>query len=206
MKLKYYLRALGIGIVVTTLILTISSTSKSEKLTDLQIIQKAQELGMVSTDDYNLVNEELDNAKTSIDDLQNQLDSVDNATQQDDQDNSTDISATDQNQVPETDQNQVAETDATTKNEEASSDDATTEEINTDDSVDKNTMLQFEITAGMGTGDVAELLEQKGIIDSASDFSSYIVNSGNTNNMQIGQYEVTNGDSYDTILSKIIGR
>lgn len=45
MKLKYYLRGLGIGIVVTAIIM--SFTGQPEKLSDAQIKMRALELGMV---------------------------------------------------------------------------------------------------------------------------------------------------------------
>lgn len=45
MKLKYYLRGVGIGIIVTAIILSV--TNQPEKLTDAQIKMRALELGMV---------------------------------------------------------------------------------------------------------------------------------------------------------------
>ena len=45
MKLKYYLRGLGIGIMVTTVIM--SFIRQPEELTDTQIKARARELGMV---------------------------------------------------------------------------------------------------------------------------------------------------------------
>ena len=45
MKLKYYLRGLGIGIILTTIILSIAFSDRN--LTDEQIIEKAKSLGMV---------------------------------------------------------------------------------------------------------------------------------------------------------------
>ncbi|GHU41059.1 hypothetical protein FACS1894111_02720 [Clostridia bacterium] len=49
MKLKYYLRGLGIGIICTSFILTIafSAQGKAPAMTDAQIITKAKELGLV---------------------------------------------------------------------------------------------------------------------------------------------------------------
>lgn len=47
MKLKYYLRGLGIGIIVTAVIMGVSSGGKQTEMTDAQIIAKAKELGMV---------------------------------------------------------------------------------------------------------------------------------------------------------------
>jgi len=59
---------------------------------------------------------------------------------------------------------------------------------------------------GMGSEAIAKLLEQKGIIENASDFNSYIVNSGNENSLQTGEYEVSTSDDYDSIMKKITGK
>ena len=48
MKLKYYLRGLGIGIICTAIIMGIAlSGNKRETLTDAEIIERARLLGMV---------------------------------------------------------------------------------------------------------------------------------------------------------------
>lgn len=49
MKLKYYMRGLGIGILITTVVLSLGS--KKEKLSDNEIMAKARELGMVMRDE-----------------------------------------------------------------------------------------------------------------------------------------------------------
>ena len=50
MKLKYYLRGLGIGVLVTTIILTIAHHAQ-RKMSDADIIERAKELGMVMEED-----------------------------------------------------------------------------------------------------------------------------------------------------------
>lgn len=47
MKLKYYLRGLGIGIAVTALIMGSAGSQKPTEMTDAQIMERAKELGMV---------------------------------------------------------------------------------------------------------------------------------------------------------------
>ena len=47
MKLKYYLRGMGIGIIVTTIILAISFSQREVEISDAEIISRAVELGMV---------------------------------------------------------------------------------------------------------------------------------------------------------------
>ena len=47
MNLKYYLRGLGIGIVVSTLIVGIAADHRSQSLSDEEVRQRVRELGMV---------------------------------------------------------------------------------------------------------------------------------------------------------------
>ena len=51
MKLKYYLRGIGTGMIVTTLILAISFSFRKPEMTDEEIRQRAQALGMVMQED-----------------------------------------------------------------------------------------------------------------------------------------------------------
>ena len=50
MKLKYYLRGLGIGMMVTAIVLTLSLAGRgSRNLTDAEIREKARDLGMTDS-------------------------------------------------------------------------------------------------------------------------------------------------------------
>ena len=49
MKFKYYLRGCGIGILFTTIILMISFHSGKNQMTDSQVMERASELGMITT-------------------------------------------------------------------------------------------------------------------------------------------------------------
>ena len=51
MKLKFYLRGLGIGIAITALVMGLALGNRpKEKLTDEEIRQRAEQLGMVDED------------------------------------------------------------------------------------------------------------------------------------------------------------
>lgn len=47
MKLKYYLRGLGIGIIVTTIVLMISFSKREASISDEEVIARATQLGML---------------------------------------------------------------------------------------------------------------------------------------------------------------
>ncbi len=72
MKLKYYLRGLGIGIVVTAIIMSI--TNKPQEMTDAQIKMRAAELGMVEESVLSdLQVKEESNGDETVDDILNQF-------------------------------------------------------------------------------------------------------------------------------------
>lgn len=48
MKLKYYLRGLGIGILITTVILSLAGIGR-KNMTDEEVVKRAKELGMVES-------------------------------------------------------------------------------------------------------------------------------------------------------------
>lgn len=62
MKLKSYLRGLGLGMIVTTLILVLAFRARNKEMSDEEIMARAYELGMVET---SLYGSEADNNKTA---------------------------------------------------------------------------------------------------------------------------------------------
>ena len=57
MKRKYYMRGLGIGMIITALFFSVFSPKKKEKLTDSEIITRAKELGYVYKEQKSSVDE-----------------------------------------------------------------------------------------------------------------------------------------------------
>lgn len=53
MRFKYYLKGLGMGIIVTTIIMSVSCMLHNNNLSDQEIIEKAMGLGMVMPDSEN---------------------------------------------------------------------------------------------------------------------------------------------------------
>ena len=72
MKLKYYLRGIGIGVIVATLIMTVSSVIHNNNLSDEVIIKEALKLGMVMPEST----EGNDSLWGTSDDTQNEDDST----------------------------------------------------------------------------------------------------------------------------------
>lgn len=93
MNLKSYLRGIGIGMVVTALILHYSSFGKNQ-ISDADIISRAKELGMI--ENSTLKNPETDVSGNSVSALS--VDDIFSLAQKDDDEKNTSISETSDNQ------------------------------------------------------------------------------------------------------------
>lgn len=204
MKLKYYLRGIGIGIIVTAIILSIVNgvSNSSNKMTNPQIVEKAKELGMVTKDEYDIVKQDLNTAKSDIDDLKAELTKADTKEKKESDDGSNGSEET-QADDKSTDESKSEKTDNKSSDEEKSN---SSDKAKLTDPSQMAKDISFTISSGMGSEDVAKVLEQKGIIVSASEFNKYLVESGNANYLQIGEFKADEGESYDSIISKITKR
>lgn len=64
MRIKYYLRGIGVGIIFSVVIMSVSfSHRKVEEISDAEIIQRAKQLGMVEADKGDVSEKNIDNDK-----------------------------------------------------------------------------------------------------------------------------------------------
>ncbi|MEB7771339.1 hypothetical protein [Kurthia gibsonii] len=61
----------------------------------------------------------------------------------------------------------------------------------------------LDVRSGMGTSEVSEALEKAGMIKSASDFESYIINEGKASSIQLGKNKLNSEMSQKEILTAI---
>ncbi|MCR5196903.1 MAG: endolytic transglycosylase MltG [Pseudobutyrivibrio sp.] len=193
MRLKYYLRGLGIGVTLATLLLTISfyfgkDALAKRELTDAEIIERATELGMVMKED----------AKEK------------DKTDKKSEDPKKDESKADDN-IEETDK-----ADSTEKsddpNKEMTLEEAIESETNASD-VDKSeasestvTYVPFTIKAGASSETVATELHKAGLIDSSAGFSEYMNKLGVDDRIQAGTFYVKQDSSYDDIIALLVNK
>ncbi|SES63290.1 MltG/YceG/YrrL family protein [[Clostridium] polysaccharolyticum] len=176
MKVKYFLRGLGIGILVTTLLL-FAGTRKNEnaKLTDKQIIERAKELGMLTKDevsDYKM-DKNLEDIKTSLSDISSPAPSKKAEVKQD--------------------KALKRETSDSTKSPDPSK---KAEKEN-------RHMASVKIETGMTSQSVARYLYQVNVIGNASDFNEYMKEHNVSQKIRAGEYEIPTDATYAEIVEII---
>lgn len=151
MKVKYFLRGLGFGILITTLLLFVSmDKNKSTEMTDEQIVERAKELGMLTqdeVDDYRL-GESLDNIKASLKatevpesspEVSQGSESVSPSPSASQQPEENSTQKTDKTSADESSSNEVADAKAPTASEKTTSDKTTTSNKKNTDTTKNNT-------------------------------------------------------------------
>ena len=179
MKLKYYLRGLGIGMAVTALILGISFSGRqgqeAQTLTDEQIRERASELGMV------------DSSELTLAALQN----------------SAQPQTTMEPEVTEESET-MTEPEATAEPETATEPKATKEpELIT---APEQSQTTITIKKGSDSGSVSRVLYEAGLVENAKAFDNYLCNNGYSRSINPGIYEIAPGTSEEEIAKIITGK
>ena len=186
MKLKYFMRGLGLGIVLTTLIITISNPK--QKLTDDQIKNRAEKLGMVMKDEKS---SNLDKALKDMD--------LSTTPKPSDSVKPTKIP------TPEPTVKPTMEPTKAPKDDSSSSKDTSKDTSKDSDKKqkDQSDKVMVTIRSGMSSSQVAKLLVSKGLIEDAQAFNHYLVNLNKSGLIRVGKFSVSKDANYDDIIDII---
>ena len=208
MKLKYYLRGLGIGILVTTVILSLAGIGR-KNMTDEEVVKRAKELGMVES---TLLSELPDQTKaeevrTAEPEISPEPEEMTSIPETPSPEETTSIPETpspdETTSVPET----PAAPEETTSIPETPAAPEETPVSPEDGNPDTPTGETFTLVIGRGESSttVSKNLKKAGIVEDAADFDRFLCNNGDDKKIITGTYEIPYGASKEEI-AKIITR
>ena len=180
MKLKYYLRGLGIGILVTAVIMGVTQGSRKETLSDREIRERAAALGMVEPGNSLA---DLEAAETPA------------ATEIPEA-----IETPAATETPET-----IETPAATE-APAATPEVTARPTQKPAEEEEGSSYTFEIQAGDSSYQVAYRLQQAGLVADARDFDNYLCSKGYDRKLKTGSYEILETATEEEISEILCGR
>ena len=197
MKLKYYLRGLGIGMAVTALILGISFSGRqgqeAQTLTDEQIRERASELGMVDSSELTLA--ALQNSAQPQTTMEPEVTEEPKLTA--DPETTTEPEATVE---PET----MTEPETTAEPKMTTEPEATEElELTT---APEQSQTTITIKKGSDSGSVSRMFYEAGLVENAKAFDNYLCNNGYSRSINPGIYEIAPGTSEEEIAKIITGK
>ncbi|WP_406544390.1 hypothetical protein [Pseudobutyrivibrio sp.] len=181
MRLKYYIRGLGAGILLATILLSVSfffgGGYKNKELSDEEIIARAEKLGMVMEE------------KDSKEDTEK----TDSETSEEDAGTVDELSATEEKPEEEMTIDEFVE-EAEETNAAQQNEDATV------------SYQAFTVKSGESSETIANNLYKQGLVDSSASFNKYLGELGVDNRIQSGTFYVQVGSSYDDIVALLVNK
>lgn len=233
MRLKYFLRGLGIGIVVTTIILAISHNA-GRRMSDSEVIERAKELGMAYTtaaqensteSAADTTEPETDTTEPVTTGQESPTDTEAGSTAETEsseasttvQETTTGIRETTTQQETTTQETTTQETTATraaqestteTTHEASTTEAETTQAENESTETEASTVITYTLTiaSGMSSNTVCDILKKNGIIADSGDFDRFLVSNGYADRIRVGSFEVNSGMSYDELAAVFCSR
>lgn len=222
MKLKYFLRGLGSGVVITAIILTVSFQGRSGEISDKEIIKRAEALGMVSKEKTDLLAE--NNENTAKDEVTVTEEAEPTTTEETQEAEPTNTEGTEEatttpeeteeaTATPEETQEATATPEPTKEatatpepTKEPTATPEPTEEPTVEPAQPSTEKKVITIVSGMWSDKVARELEAMGAIEDAVDFDQYLIANGYANRIVVGTFEIPAGATYEQIAQIITNR
>lgn len=223
MNLKYYLRGLGIGIIVTALVMGITAAGKNKPLSDSEIIERAKALGMteestlladVAEDGLQTEEEITSDEKEEADEEQQMMEAMvptaapkaTAATPAPAKTPETTTVPTASSTPIATNKPTVSPTPLATPTSEPT---VSPTPYITPTPAKEDTKIEEGITIQINSGDgsytVCKKLEEAGLIASASDFDTYLCDNGYDKRLNVGSFIIPEGAQPEEI-AKILAR
>lgn len=205
MKLKYYMRGLGIGIAVTAVILSVSAKGKTQTMTDAQIIAKAKELGMT---EQTVLSELEPEEETENGNAGNTQENIQENTQENTQ-NTKDTDGSEQEANAQNSDNTGIKPETDTKDsdlEEAVTGEDAAGPVEESAQVEMESTVIVSIYPGEGSYTVSRKLAALGLVESADVYDKFLCQNGYDKKLCTGNYEIKAGASADEIAGILTKR
>ena len=212
MNLKYYLRGLGVGIVVTSLILGIGLGSRKETLSNEEIKERARTLGMVEESitvaEAAAQKEEEAQEKVTADPVpeenaEGDAETIVSAEPEVSSEPAVRVSA-----APETSEepkvSAASEPAASAAPEAGATPEAGVKPVADEAEEDSGTapakeIVDITINPGEGSYVISQKLEQSGLIDDATEYDAYLCDNGYHTKLRAGVHKIPMGSTREEI-------
>lgn len=182
MKRKYYMRGLGIGVIVTCLIFMTALLAMGYPMSDNAIRRRAKQLGMVDAS-----GDATDNDSHTLKELKDE----------EEKKNPSDAEVKTSTKVKKNKDGTRTTTTTTTRKMKGGG--KTNEVRKVTDSV------ILHISGGDSSATVGAKLQKAGLVTSGTDFDHYLEQNGYDTHIRAGSFSIAKGSSYADIAKKITG-
>lgn len=204
MKLKYYLRGLGTGIVVTVLILGIAgSVSEKGKMTDAEVLARAKELGLVERTVLSETVKQPEESKPE-EKIPEESKPEENIPEESIPEENIPEESKPEENIPEENIPEESEPEESIPEENVPEESEPEAELPFGMPAESGT-ISLQIVRGDSSVSVSRRLEEAGLIDDASAYDRYLCQNGYDKKIQTGTYEIPMNATQQEIANIITG-
>lgn len=185
MKFKYYLRGCGLGILVASIVLMVSFHSQNKTMDDTAVMERASELGMIMPE-TEIVSTEAD---SQLPEAGTQSTDTDFSSNKNQKQNTKDS----QNKTDGSSQKEEKDTQMASDDKTGSGNNKDTESKKKEDKKEESEKITVEIKKGEVCRQLAEELEQIGLVEDAETFRKYMQQIGYDDRIKVGTYTLKRG-------------
>ncbi len=208
-RLKYYLRGLGTGILVTMILMMVSNANAAQSTVNDNHKEDVEE-------EYSV--EETKEAEESIAVIERDKETTVTESVEEEQKQQMEqegvieeVSSMEENVAEEASDNSSSVTEASNIEESASAqEESSSEQLqeNIDDAGQQkvDAAVTIQVVKGDGSGTVARKLQNAGLIDNASEFDAYLMQHGYDKRIRIGTVKIEAGSTWMEIADKLAGK
>ena len=190
MNVKSYLKGIGVGMIVASLILIIAGNMN--KVSDEDVIARAKELGYVQSTSVSQP-EVVDNTSSNTE--QKKIEDSDKVESTENNDANTD------NATDSVNADNATET-ANTTNDTTVSDDS---DKTADNNATSSETVKVEIKSGMSSESAALAVKNGGLVESDTEFNKYLCSEGYDKRLRVGSFEIPKDADFETIAKSLCG-
>ena len=199
MRSKYFLRGMGVGILVTVIIFAVSLVFYEPTLSDEEIIEKAKALGMETSEETTTKEDSQTKDEEASNETDGEEQSTDTSTEEESDHSSTDASTEENSDHSSAD----ASTDEDESGESESQDNNSSSNETASESSSSSERVTFVVTPGEGSSKICENLYHAGLIDDPNTFNQFLEDNGYDKTISTGSYEIPKGSTYEEIANAI---
>lgn len=191
MKFKYYLRGCGLGILFAAIVLMIAFHTQNKTMDDTAVMERASELGMIMPETQNTDTEADTQQGEPVSKTEPELTTEPSAT-------STQITD-DRNTIPADKQKNIK------KNTDKKESDKKESDKKTDaDKAEESEDITVKIKSGEVCRQLAEELEDLGLVEDAESFRKYMQQCGYDDQIGVGTFHLKRGMTQEEIAKVFI--
>ncbi len=210
-KLQYYLRGLGVGMLVTAIVMGVTVSGEEKELTDAQIRELASELGMVDGD--SIVLSDLQGQQFAEIDSEEETESVIETESVEQTENTTlDETRTDEpeeitSEAQPTEEQMAEEQlpEETTVEESTVTEDLTSQPRVVGEVNAEGNTVTIVIRSGANSYSVSKILEDNGLVADAKEYDRFLCDSGYSKKIRTGTYLIAIETNEEEIAKIITG-